>query len=711
MRVTLLRLTCVALLVCACGLPAQEGERLGVASQDVCAAGATVEGIDVARWQTTINWSQVKAAGKVFGIAQVGRGTSPDAYFNANWSGMKANGIIRGAYLRFFPAQSLQAQADMLINVAYAPGDLPPMVDIEDADGLPIATVAAKVQEMLAKVQAGTGRVPMIYTGYYFWKDNVQLTGFGANPLIIANYSSACPLIPAGWSKWTFHQYTSSGSVSGISGNVDLDKFNGTLAELQAFANGTGVPPQQNGTLTGAIYQKGNSADRVQGALVAVNGQTQTTGADGMYTFTVPAGTHTVSVSKPGFTSASVSRTVSVGATVWGSMNIDPTASTATLQGTVYAFDPANPANTSNVLPGATLTIGVQTVTTDALGAFKFVLAPGTYTATVSKDGYQSSSIARTLAAGATVKASVGLTAVGTSDKQAPDLTLAAPANGAQLELALVTVSGTATDNSGPVAKVSLVLNDAAPVLVDVTSGSFSRELRLKAGLNTLEVKAADGAGNVGSARVTATFNAGLRGTVTTGEGAPVGGARLELQDGGGKVLAFTQSGSDGLYRLDAPAAPLSGTLVTTAAGFVTDRRPVKVSEDARSVLDFELGSAGEAPRTLEFLNLPEGTRVDTETLKVFGEATGFSPTRVTVNGQPAESWAGGSGFFITVPLELGENVLTADAEAADGAHVTARVIVFRDAKAKTGCTASGGELSLLALGAAAARLLARRRA
>jgi Glycosyl hydrolases family 25 len=53
----------------------------------------------------------------------------------------------------------------------------------------------------------------------------------------MAAYVSGCPLIPNEWAKFTIWQYSSSGSVAGVTTNVDLDRFNGTLAELQALAS------------------------------------------------------------------------------------------------------------------------------------------------------------------------------------------------------------------------------------------------------------------------------------------------------------------------------------------------------------------------------------------------------------------------------------------------------------------------------------------
>lgn len=213
----------------------------------VCGSGSTVEGIDVSYWQGTIDWVQVRAAGKRFAIARVAHATALDSTFARNWAGMRANGILRGAYLYFEPNSDPVAQADIVVRAVgrLGQGDLPVTLDVErPPPNLPSpATYAARIRQFVDRVQAGTGKAPMIYTGAYYWPPYVGSTAFRTNPLWHAQYTSArCPNIAAQWSDWTFWQYTSTGSVRGISGNVDLDRFNGTLAELQRLAGVTTAP-------------------------------------------------------------------------------------------------------------------------------------------------------------------------------------------------------------------------------------------------------------------------------------------------------------------------------------------------------------------------------------------------------------------------------------------------------------------------------------
>lgn len=212
----------------------------------VCAAGTTTLGIDVSKWQGTVNWPKVKAAGVKFAFLRVSDGTAAkDAMFATNWAATKANGIIRGAYQFFRPAQNVTTQADMMIAAigTYTPGDLPPVIDVEDDGGLAPATVASRVRQWVDRVQAALGVMPIVYTGKYFWRDEVGgPASFAPNALWIAQYTSLCPDIPAPWTKWTFWQYTESGTIDGVSGPVDTNRFNGSLEQLQAFAGGE--PPR-----------------------------------------------------------------------------------------------------------------------------------------------------------------------------------------------------------------------------------------------------------------------------------------------------------------------------------------------------------------------------------------------------------------------------------------------------------------------------------
>jgi lysozyme len=204
------------------------------------AAGSdySIQGVDVSNiGQGKIaSWTNVKNSGITFALSKATEGTTfTDSQFATNWAAMKRVGIIRGAYHYGRPGTDAVAQAKYFVNtVKPQEGDLQLVLDLETADGKSPTQVRAWVVAFCGQVQALTHRPPIIYTGFYFWRDQA---GNGSNlncPLWLAAYvSSPTSYVPAAWSTWTFWQYSSSGTVSGINGNVDLDCFNGTTANLQ----------------------------------------------------------------------------------------------------------------------------------------------------------------------------------------------------------------------------------------------------------------------------------------------------------------------------------------------------------------------------------------------------------------------------------------------------------------------------------------------
>ncbi|WP_141924802.1 GH25 family lysozyme [Haloactinospora alba] len=120
---------------------------------------------------------------------------------------------------------------------------LPPALDIEhNPSG---ATCYGKSQPAMVdwirafsdEVKRLSGRYPVIYTTQSWWSQCTGDTGAfnRTNPLWIARWSSDPYPLP-NWPSHTIWQYTSTGSVPGVSGNVDRNVFNGSRERLAAFA-------------------------------------------------------------------------------------------------------------------------------------------------------------------------------------------------------------------------------------------------------------------------------------------------------------------------------------------------------------------------------------------------------------------------------------------------------------------------------------------
>ena len=199
-----------------------------------------LNGIDVSKYQPNVNWPEVLRAGYVFAFARATYGDGEvDPDFGSHWRGMKAAGVVRGAYHFFVTAEDATRQADLFVRTvgSLESGDLPPVLDVEQQSGTG-GNIVSGVQTWLDVVERGLGRRPIIYTGPAFWNANLT-DGFGRYPLWVAEYGVSSPKPVKGWDAWTFWQHSENGSVPGIAGSVDLNYFNGSLSDLEAL---TGAP-------------------------------------------------------------------------------------------------------------------------------------------------------------------------------------------------------------------------------------------------------------------------------------------------------------------------------------------------------------------------------------------------------------------------------------------------------------------------------------
>ncbi|MCA9580493.1 MAG: hypothetical protein KC416_01785 [Myxococcales bacterium] len=232
-------------LVLLFGGCASEGRSIGEITEEltVCADGPTLKGIDVSHHQGVINWDAVRGEGLSFAFVRVSDGiNTPDKQFDRNWAETKRIGIRRGVYQFFRPGQDPVAQANLLLERMgpLEPGDLPPVIDVEATSGLGPSAIVEAIRKWIERVESATGMKPIIYSGLYFWQDNVgNSTAFKDYPYWIPQYSRKCPNLPSAWSDWTFFQISETGKVSGIGGsNVDIDLFNGDMNDLEALAKG-----------------------------------------------------------------------------------------------------------------------------------------------------------------------------------------------------------------------------------------------------------------------------------------------------------------------------------------------------------------------------------------------------------------------------------------------------------------------------------------
>jgi lysozyme len=212
-------------------------------------AAQNLAGIDVSRWQGTIRWSEVAADGIDFAIARATQGnTYQDVEYARNKERAEANGIAFTAYHFASPDKSFNDainEADHFVDTAsLGPGNLRPVLDLEQTGGLGQKKLRKWAKAWLARVESRLGVKPLIYTSPSFWRDRMGNSRWFADngyKLWIAHWGATAPRVPAqnwGGRGWTIWQYSNCGSVEGIDGCVDLDRLNGTNIDALRIPGG-----------------------------------------------------------------------------------------------------------------------------------------------------------------------------------------------------------------------------------------------------------------------------------------------------------------------------------------------------------------------------------------------------------------------------------------------------------------------------------------
>jgi GH25 family lysozyme M1 (1,4-beta-N-acetylmuramidase) len=253
---------------------AGSGARLPERMREATAAAAStvVNGLDISSAQhpdnAPINWSDVAAAGYRFVSIKATEGTYyANPYYPADARAAAAAGMYVAPYAFANPYDpqangTAQQQAEYAASEAglaqdpaggtdYAPGGryLPLVLDLEydpyatqddtsECYGLSAPAMVTWVSSFMSEATALTGTAPIIYTPQAWWDACTgHSTAFGGDVLWVPAYAAGSPgALPAGWSTWNMWQYTSSGTVNGITGQVDLDYFSGVPETEQTTA-------------------------------------------------------------------------------------------------------------------------------------------------------------------------------------------------------------------------------------------------------------------------------------------------------------------------------------------------------------------------------------------------------------------------------------------------------------------------------------------
>ena len=201
-------------------------------------------GIDVSYWQGSINWNSVKSAGVEFAILRAWC-WQKDTRFEEYYANAKAAGVPVGAYSYIYAETIADArtEANNLLSVLKGKQfEYPIYIDVEESkyQSMNKALVTSIVKTELDILEAA-GYYAAFYTGTYFAYNALNLSDLAAYDCWIADYRGYCGYTGA-HGMW---QYSSTGSISGISGNVDLNYCYRDYPTIIKTAGLNGYPPTQ----------------------------------------------------------------------------------------------------------------------------------------------------------------------------------------------------------------------------------------------------------------------------------------------------------------------------------------------------------------------------------------------------------------------------------------------------------------------------------
>ncbi|MCC8098471.1 MAG: glycoside hydrolase family 25 protein, partial [Clostridiales bacterium] len=185
-------------------------------------------GIDVSKWQGDIDWDSARSSIS-FAIIRCGYGSNltshDDAYFEANVEACEELGIPYGVYLYSYATSTTEAKSEanhvLRLLSGHTPS-LPVYLDLEDSS---VASACTNAQilastKVFCNAIEDAGYEAGVYANKYWWTTYLTSSTYDQWDRWVAQYNTSCTYTGGSFSYW---QYSSTGSVSGISGNVDCN--------------------------------------------------------------------------------------------------------------------------------------------------------------------------------------------------------------------------------------------------------------------------------------------------------------------------------------------------------------------------------------------------------------------------------------------------------------------------------------------------------
>lgn len=204
-------------------------------------------GIDISKWQPKVDFSQLKSSQVDFVIIRAGYGmfdNQKDPYFETHYSAAKAAGLHVGAYHYSYAKSTAEAALEAEVFLKWIAGksfDYPVYFDIEDSSQASLGKdlLTQIVLTFCSRVEQA-GYFTGVYANTDWLKNRLHYDQIKRFTIWKADYRAN----PDTSLPCDIHQYTSSGKVNGISGNVDMNhSYRDFPSEINANASAPSESP------------------------------------------------------------------------------------------------------------------------------------------------------------------------------------------------------------------------------------------------------------------------------------------------------------------------------------------------------------------------------------------------------------------------------------------------------------------------------------
>ncbi len=199
-------------------------------SQDLPQVANCVRGIDVSRYQGSIDWPTVGTTGVSFVYIKATQGDSyVDPTYRTNLEGARAAGVLAGSYHYFTMRSSAHAQFEHIRHtVVKDEQQLVPMIDVEvkvdPDDAAALQATRDSVQVLLNLVEQHYGKKPVVYGTQrsYGVICSDKFLGYPAYIGLYNNHTVPPKIKGPASVHYYIWQYSEHGRLQGIPNEVDL---------------------------------------------------------------------------------------------------------------------------------------------------------------------------------------------------------------------------------------------------------------------------------------------------------------------------------------------------------------------------------------------------------------------------------------------------------------------------------------------------------